>query len=132
MKQFLRMALVAVVACLGVGGMAALSSQSVHAIGSNQSAICESIGSGANCDENKTGSADVNSIIKTALKIFVSVVGVVAVVMVVVAGFKYVTSGGDSGKVASAKTTLIYALVGAMIAGLAQIIVKFVLSKSVK
>ena len=131
MKQFLRVVLVSVVACAGVyaGG---LFSQHALAIGSNQQAICESIGSGTDCNDNKGGSADVNSIIKTALKIFMSVVGVAAVVMVVVAGFKYVTSGGDSSKVASAKTTLIYALVGAAVAALAQVLVKFVLSKSTK
>ena len=48
--------------------------------------------------------------------------------MIVYSGYNYITSGGDSGKVSSAKTTLIYALVGLLIAALAQIIVHFVIN----
>ncbi|HVC36207.1 MAG TPA: pilin [Candidatus Dormibacteraeota bacterium] len=54
------------------------------------------------------------------------VVGLAAVVMVIVSGFKYVTSGGDSNRVASAKSTLVYALVGLVIVGAAQFLVHFV------
>ena len=48
--------------------------------------------------------------------------------MIIISGFKYVTAGGDSAKVGSAKNTLIYALVGLVIAALAQFIVHFVFS----
>jgi hypothetical protein len=55
------------------------------------------------------------------------VVGAAAVIMIVVAGLKYVTSGGDSAKVGSAKSTLVYALIGLAIAVLAHLLVIFVL-----
>jgi hypothetical protein len=50
--------------------------------------------------------------------------------MIVVGGFRYVTSAGDSTKVGSAKNTILYALIGLIIVALAQIVVRFVLSKA--
>ncbi len=50
--------------------------------------------------------------------------------MIVYGGFRYVTSGGDSSKVGDAKKTILYALIGLVIVALAQVIVKFVLSKT--
>jgi DNA invertase Pin-like site-specific DNA recombinase len=78
----------------------------------------------------KASGTDVNKVIKTVINVFSTVIGVVAVIMIMVAGFKYVTSSGDSSKTASAKNTLIYALIGLLIVVLAQTIVKTVLSKS--
>ena len=45
--------------------------------------------------------------------------------MVIVSGFKYITSGGDPGAVSSAKRTLIYALVGLAVAVLAEFMAHF-------
>jgi len=70
------------------------------------------------------------SAINATVTILSFIVGFVAVIMVIVSGFKYITSGGDSGKVASAKNTLIYALIGAAIAVLAQFLVHFVINKA--
>ncbi|HET7672946.1 MAG TPA: pilin [Candidatus Saccharimonadales bacterium] len=71
-----------------------------------------------------------NDLIATIVNLFSVVVGVVAVIMIIVGGFRYVTSGGDSGNVSSAKNTILYAIVGLVIVALAQFIVKFVLSKA--
>ena len=56
------------------------------------------------------------------------IVGIVAVIMVIYGGFRYITSGGDSNNVSSAKNTLIYAIIGLVIVALAQVIVHFVLN----
>jgi hypothetical protein len=58
------------------------------------------------------------------------IIGAAAIIMIMVSGFKYITSGGDSSKIGSAKSSLIYALIGIAIAGLAQILVQFVLDQS--
>jgi len=50
------------------------------------------------------------------------------VIMIIVGGFRYITSGGESGNVSGAKNTLIYAIVGLVIVALAQIIVHYVLN----
>lgn len=55
------------------------------------------------------------------------VMGVVAIIVMIFAGYTYITSGGDTKKVGSAKTTIIYAAIGIVIALSAQAIVSFIL-----
>lgn len=73
--------------------------------------------------------AKLNNLITAIVNIFSVVVGIIAVIAVIVGGLKFITSGGDSGKVSSAKSTVIYAIVGLIIVALAQFIVRFVLAK---
>lgn len=54
------------------------------------------------------------------------VVGILSVVMIAWSGFRYITSAGDTSKLASAKNTLIYAVVGLIVAIMAYAIVTFV------
>lgn len=84
-----------------------------------------------NCDTNAKSVGDFQGLLNTVINIFSLVVGVIAVIMIIVGGLRYITSGGDSGKVSAAKTTIIYALVGLVIVALAQLIVHFVLSQAV-
>lgn len=51
--------------------------------------------------------------------------GVAAVIMIIVGGFEYVISTGDAQKVNTAKNTIIYALIGLLIAIFAELILKF-------
>jgi hypothetical protein len=71
----------------------------------------------------------VNSVIATVVNILSAVVGVVSVIMIIIGGFRYVMSGGDSTSIAGAKNTIIYAIVGLVVVALAQIIVRFVLAR---
>ena len=56
------------------------------------------------------------------------IVGVIAVIMLIIGGIKYVISGGDSKKVTDAKNTILYAIIGMVIAVFSYAIVTFVLS----
>ena len=56
------------------------------------------------------------------------IVGIVAVIMLIVGGIRYVISGGDSKKVTDAKNTVLYAIIGLVICFLAFAIVNFVIS----
>ncbi len=87
---------------------------------------------GSNCDavEATNAAGGVNDIITTVINIFSIVVGVVAVIMIIVGGLKYITSGGDSGNITGAKNTILYAVVGLVVVALAQIIVRFVLTEA--
>jgi hypothetical protein len=76
------------------------------------------------------GTSRINKIITQAINIFSIIVGIVAVIMIIVGGFKYITSGGDSGNISSAKNTIIYAVIGLVIVALAQFLVQFVLDKA--
>lgn len=82
---------------------------------------------GGTCD----GSADtdVNGILSTVINIFSLIVGVTAVIMIIVAGLRYVTSGGDAANTKAARDTILYAVIGLVIVALAQVIVRFVLTR---
>lgn len=81
-------------------------------------------------DTTNTGTIDLTSTIKLVVNVISMIVGVVAVIMIIWGGMKYITSGGESNKITSAKNTIIYALIGLIIVALAQFIVRFVLSKT--
>ncbi len=55
-------------------------------------------------------------------------VGIISVIMLIVGGLCYIISGGDSKKVTDAKNTIMYAIIGLIIAILAFAIVNFVIS----
>ena len=74
----------------------------------------------------------IDTIITTVINLFSLVVGVVAVIMIIIGGLKYITSGGDSGNITGAKNTILYAVIGLVVVALAQFIVKFVLGKATK
>jgi len=82
-------------------------------------------GACANPDSENT----VNNTISLALNIFSAIVGIIAVVMIIVGGVKYITSQGESANITSAKNTILYALVGLVVVALAQVIVRFVLQR---
>lgn len=85
----------------------------------------------ADCTTSATGTEDrVNNLITQIINIISVIVGIVAVIMIIWGGFKYITSGGDSGNVTGAKNTILYAIIGLIIVALAQFIVRFVLSKT--
>jgi hypothetical protein len=72
----------------------------------------------------------VNNVLKTIVNILSFIVGVAAIIVIILSGFRYITSGGDSNKVGAAKNALIYALVGLVIAALAQLLVQLVLNRA--
>ncbi|HKR82321.1 MAG TPA: pilin [Candidatus Saccharimonadales bacterium] len=79
--------------------------------------------------DTTTGAGKVQGIVTQMINIFSLVVGIISVIMIIYGGFKYITSGGDSGNVTGARNTITYAVIGLVIVALAQFIVQFVLSK---
>jgi len=88
-------------------------------------AVCEGINSvtESGCETD----ISLNEVVSNIINLFSVIIGVVAVIMIIVAGFKYITAAGDSNSVTSAKHTLVYAIIGLVIVGLSQAIVRFVL-----
>lgn len=68
------------------------------------------------------------NLVQTIINVVLSVVGIVAVLVVIIGGITYTTSLGDPGKTKKAKDTILYGIVGMVIALLAFAIVNFVLS----
>jgi len=86
---------------------------------------------GANCNVDPGGTnSKLNTLLTNVVNLFSIVVGVVAVIMIIFGGFRYITSGGESSKVSGAKNSIIYAIVGLVIVALAQFIVHYVLAKA--
>jgi hypothetical protein len=84
---------------------------------------CNDSQAGADAEERFT------RLLRSVVNIFSTVVGVVAVIMIIIGGLRYITSGGDSSNVSSAKNTILYVVVGLVVVAMAQIIVRFVVSR---
>ena len=69
------------------------------------------------------------SFISKLINILLYAIGVVSVVMLIFGGFRYVISGGQKEAVTAAKNTILYAIVGLLVAIFAYAIVDFVVSK---
>lgn len=67
--------------------------------------------------------------IQTILSIIFTVIGSLAVLVLIISGISYMTSGGDAQKVTRAKDGILYALVGIVVAASAEAIVAFVLAR---
>lgn len=70
-----------------------------------------------------------NGIMTIVINILSLVAGVVAVFCIIVGGVKFVTSGGDSNGVASARRTILYAVISIIVTAASQALVRFVLNK---
>ena len=77
---------------------------------------------------NDTAS-DPQTLVKQFVNIFLFAVGALSVIMLIWGGIRYTTSAGDSNKVQAAKNTVLYAIVGLVIAILAYAIVNMVIDK---
>jgi hypothetical protein len=70
-------------------------------------------------------------IFTTISNVMLFLVGAISVIMIVVGGLRYVISGGNSGNITAAKNTILYAIVGLIIAIMAYAIINFVIGSFV-
>lgn len=81
--------------------------------------------------EKCNSTSNVERLIKNIINTLSVLVGAICVIMIIIGGFKFVTSAGDSNATTSARNTVLYALVGLVIVAFAQVIVQFVLQRIV-
>ena len=116
---------------LAVSGVASADSTGNLNLGSNACTGSNGQLSGSNTAGcGSTGVSTFEKYVKFALNLLSIIVGIAAVIMIIIAGLKYVTSGGKDESVKSAKNTILYAIIGLVIVALAQIIVHFVLTEA--
>lgn len=89
----------------------------------SETAVCQDV------NEQDGSDNPVIGIIRSAVRIVSYVTGAAAIILIITSSIRFITSGGDSGKVAQARSALVYALVGVAITVLAQAIISFVLNK---
>lgn len=82
----------------------------------------------AQCDGCPTDLFGDTGIFRQVTNTILYIVGIVAVIMLIIGGIRYVVSGGDSKKVTDAKNTVLYAIIGLVICFLAFAIVNFVIN----
>lgn len=70
---------------------------------------------------------DFATIVGNVIALFLFVLGIAAVFMIIFGGFRYVTSNGDSGKLEGAKNTILYSVIGLVVAIFAYALVNFTL-----
>lgn len=85
-----------------------------------------------NCTGSSVVSGDLGTVIQKIISIMTTVIIIGAVVMIIVGGFQYVFSQGDEKALGKAKNTILYAIVGIIVALLARIIVNFALTAITK
>lgn len=81
--------------------------------GNSEAAVC--------ADKTNNG----EKMIKSVVDLLFYVIGVIAVVVIIIGGIKFVTADGDSSKIKSARETILYAVVGLVVALMAYAIVEF-------
>jgi len=82
------------------------------------------------CTSNSTDATEtISNIIHSIVNLLSVIVGVAAVIMIIIGGFRYITSGGNDASVTSAKNTILYAIIGLVVVALSQLIVRFTLNK---
>lgn len=87
------------------------------------------INNGVNCaagDDQPEKLFGANGIFKKVTDVLLFIIGAVAVIMLVIGGIRYTISGGDQAQVTSAKNTILYAIIGIIVAILAYAIIGFV------
>lgn len=125
MKAFLKKTLLSL-AVLGAGllNILALAQPSLATTAPN---VLNQITSGGGDIGFVTGTVnEPTQLITTALQYLMVAIVVIAVVMIIIGGIRYATSGGNADKVKTAKNTILYAVIGLAVALLALVIVNLV------
>lgn len=128
MKKLIFNICAVVMTVLGLGGVAALSpvvAEPAYALNASTGSPSDFVSSSR---PNSATNKDLMDIIKLIINVVLGVVGIVAVVMMIMGGISFITSQGDAGKVTKARNTILYGVVGLIVALLAFAIVNFVLT----
>lgn len=122
MKKFLQLAMAAL---LTTGIVAAIALPS--AVGAVDLDPCTLDSSSSLCADKNT---NLGSVLRIIVNILLFIVAAVAVIMIVIAGIRYTTSGGNANAVSAAKNTLLYAVVGLAVAIFSFAIVNWVVFRA--
>lgn len=118
----LKMLLVGSVVSVGFAAVAAPAATAIDLFDG-----CSADSSSAVC--KAAGNDSAQNIVASIISALLWIIGAIAVIMIVIAGIKYTTSNGDANKIQSAKNTLLYAVIGVVVAVLGQAIIIFVVDR---
>ena len=93
------------------------------------SAANEILGGAEQASGENRASTNLNNSFRDIVNVILFILGAIAVIMIVIGGIRYVTSSGDGSAITGAKNTILYAVVGLVVALLAYAIVNFVVTE---
>lgn len=110
---------------VGSAVLVATAAQATQAACTNTNTIAD----GALCSQPTGTPATIQNTFSTIANTLIFIVGAVAVIMLVIGGLRYALSAGDSSAVKGAKDTILYALIGVIVAVIAFAAVNFVITR---
>lgn len=126
MKKLLLSIAAAVLTVLGLGSVATMSPAYAFKCVNDSGTIIDATDM-SQCAGGSTNKTNLMGTLNTVINVVLAVVGFVAVIMIILGGISFITSQGDSSKVTKARNTILYGVIGLVIALLAYAIVNFVL-----
>lgn len=120
MKKTLSLAAVATAVNVAYFGTAIAADEGCNITGGAQS--------GANCAQGVGQPTSLPNQIKSITNILLLAIGIISVIMIIIGGIRFAVSGGNESGVKAAKDTILYAVVGLVIALLSFAIVNYVLT----
>jgi hypothetical protein len=137
MKRFITTITVSIALITGLV-VPVLLPAAAHAVANpNSQSLCEGAGGSWIVDNNAPaggvcsngdGTRTVPGTIQQITDILIFLVGAISVLMIIIGGVRYVTSGGDQAGTKSAKDTIMYAVIGLVVAFMAYAIVHFIVA----
>lgn len=84
----------------------------------------------ANPGSGPTNLTGTDGVFKTVVNVLLFIIGAISVIMLIYGGIRYTTSGGNANSVTAAKNTIMYAIIGLIVAIFAYAIVNWVVGAS--
>jgi len=114
---------------IAVGGLVAIPQVAYASPADEVGKGIKASGSAGDCDGHECTLSDS---IKTITNVLLFIIGTVAVIMIILGGIRYTTSNGDSSQVTAAKNTILYSVIGLVVALLAFAIINFIIGQFAK
>ena len=95
--------------------------------------VSAQINNGLNAANPGTGPTNLtgtDGVFTTVVNVLLFVIGAISVIMLIYGGIRYTTSGGNANSVTAAKNTIMYAIIGLIVALFAYAIVNWVVGAS--
>lgn len=127
LKKVAAVAMIVPALALSLAAMAPIAAHAADPTDCNS--VTSGIAHGADCAKPTNAPSNLfgaNSIFVTITNILLFIIGAIAVIMLIIGGVRYVVSAGDQNAVTSAKNTILYAIIGIVVAFLAYAAVNFV------
>ena len=129
MRKKFQLFIAALAVTLGVSGAVLAPATTYAACSSPADCVQDGVNKAGG---NASKTTDAGEIIQTIVRVLLFLIGAISVIMIIIGGFRYVISQGDSGAVTSAKNTILYAVIGLIVAIFAWAIVDFVVDNLAK